>query len=190
MNRTELSRVELDWSVDCCISCTRWTELSWTELRDLWSMRGPLKHEACGTAKACGTSEACGTAKACWTACGTAKAKAEYNSMMRVNCLVGSFYTSQQNVHNRHQYWKQTPEIISDSEEYLPIDELPQLQGLNLHRVPQDHHQITRLNSQTKWSWSRFEPVWGERTNRDWNWDEDCLSSLHNSQFTIHNSNI
>ena len=44
----------------------------------------------------------------------------------------------------------QTLQLIYYWRDYLPKDELPQPLGLNLLRVPQDHQQITWLNSQTK----------------------------------------
>ncbi len=48
------------------------------------------------------------------------------------------------------QFFYQTLQLIDDWRENLPRDELPQPLGLNLLRVPQNHQQITWLNSQTK----------------------------------------
>jgi hypothetical protein len=84
---------------------------------------------------------------------------------VRVNCLVGSYYTNQQNVHDSHQNRQQTLETISNSRECLLKDEPPQ------HKVVLDGRQEWPPDDQVKQpdqvTLSRFEPVWGERTNRD-----------------------
>jgi hypothetical protein len=63
---------------------------------------------------------------------------------------------------------EQTLQMIYYWRDNLPKDELPQPLGLNLLRVPQDHQQITWLNSQTKMILIQVLNLsGGKRTNRE-----------------------